>query len=339
MTGVQFERLFNMIKRQRIVKETKRKIEILFIVACAFSCITACQNNSSNQETVQTVSYDRASAGGNLGTAASCEGVLEKMINDSCVKVTGASASAEDVIYTLDSYYYNPDENIVAYGIKVTDLEGNRLSTEKKAEIEKNMSNDTMTISFGSYNEITMYESISDDSDFYISGVDLMADEGRAAHGKLNFMTISNGDHEYTLSLPDYSVKSKSVNYKVFTSEELEKCVTGEKTLTLVFDTKYEQSELDDELEQKKKELGDAFNEEDYGYIMYSSIQLKMNDGSLVDILNDKEVGTHVKNQLSGISVDLGLESYQVVLDDSVDLYQVNSVLVDGVEHVVDKTE
>lgn len=72
---------------------------------------------------------------------------------------------------------------------------------------------------------------------------------------------------------------------------------------------------------------------------MYSSIQLKMNDGSLVDILNDKEVGTHVKKQLSGISVGLGLESYQVVLDDSVDLYQVNSVLVDGVEHVVDKTE
>ena len=154
MTGVQFERLFNMIKRQRIVKETKRKIEILFIMACAFSCITACQNNSSNQETVQTVSYDSASVGGNLGTAASCEGVLEKMINDSCVKVTGASASAEDVIYTLDSYYYNPDENIVAYGIKVTDLEGNRLSAEKKAEIEKNMSKDTMTISFGSYNEI-----------------------------------------------------------------------------------------------------------------------------------------------------------------------------------------
>lgn len=72
---------------------------------------------------------------------------------------------------------------------------------------------------------------------------------------------------------------------------------------------------------------------------MYSSIQLKMNDGSLVDILNDKEVETHVKKQLSGISVGLGLESYQVVLDDSVDLYQVNSVLVDGVEHVVDKTE
>lgn len=53
---------------------------------------------------------------------------------------------------------------------------------------------------------------------------------------------------------------------------------------------------------------------------MYSSIQLKMNDGSLVDILNDKEVETHVKKQLSGISVGLGLESYQVVLDDSVDL-------------------
>ena len=152
-------------------------------------------------------------------------------------------------------------------------------------------------------------------------------------------MTINDGDHEYTLSLPDYSVKSKSVNYKVFTTEELEKCVTGEKTLTLVFDTKYEQSELDDELEQEKKALGDAFNEEDYGYIMYSSIQLKMNDGSLVGILNDKEVGTHVKKQLSGISVSLGLESYQVVLDDSVDLYQVNSVLVDGVEHTVDKTE
>ena len=339
MTGVQFERLFNMIKRQRIVKETKRKIEILFIMACAFSCITACQNNSSNQETVQTVSYDSASVGGNLGTAASCEGVLEKMINDSCVKVTGASASAEDVIYTLDSYYYNPDENIVAYGIKVTDLEGNRLSAEKKAEIEKNMSKDTMTISFGSYNEISMYESISDDSDFYISGANLLADKGKAAQDKLDSMTINDGDHEYPLSLPDYSVKSKSVNYKVFTSEELEKCVTGEKTLTLVFDTKYEQSELDDELEQEKKALGDAFNEEDYGYIMYSSIQLKMNDGSLVGILNDKEVGTHVKKQLSGISVSLGLESYQVVLDDSVDLYQVNSVLVDGVEHTVDKTE
>ena len=38
-------------------------------------------------------------------------------------------------------------------------------------------------------------------------------------------------------------------------------------------------------------------------------------------------------------AVGLGLESYQVVLDDSVDLYQVNSVLVDGVEHKVDKTE
>ena len=99
------------------------------------------------------------------------------------------------------------------------------------------------------------------------------------------------------------------------------------------------QKNKNDELEQKKKELGDTFNEEDYGYIMYSSIQLKMNDGSLVDILNDKEVGTHVKKQLSGISVSLGLESYQVVLDDSVDLYQVNSVLVDGVEHTVDKTE
>ncbi len=37
--------------------------------------------------------------------------------------------------------------------------------------------------------------------------------------------------------------------------------------------------------------------------------------------------------------MSLGLESYQVVLDDSVDLYQVNSVLVDGVEHTVDKTE
>ncbi len=184
-----------------------------------------------------------------------------------------------------------------------------------------------------------MYESISDDSDFYISGANLLADKGKAAQDKLDSMTINDGDHEYTLSLPDYSVKSKSVNYKVFTSEELEKCVTGEKTLTLVFDTKYEQSELDDELEQEKKALGDAFNEEDYGYIMYSSIQLKMNDGSLVGILNDKEVGTHVKKQLSGISVSLGLESYQVVLDDSVDLYQVNSVLVDGVEHTVDKTE
>ncbi len=51
----------------------------------------------------------------------------------------------------------------------------------------------------------------------------------KAAQDKLDSMTINDGDHEYTLSLPDYSVKSKSVNYKVFTSEELEKCVTGEK--------------------------------------------------------------------------------------------------------------
>ena len=118
MTGVQFERLFNMIKRQRIVKETKRKIEILFIMACAFSCITACQNNSSNQETVQTVSYDSASVGGNLGTAASCEGVLEKKegvyIGDSDVDLATARNSGTDVI--MVGWGFRDEEFIMSLG-------------------------------------------------------------------------------------------------------------------------------------------------------------------------------------------------------------------------------
>lgn len=318
-----------MGKRQDIAGKAEKLIVILFVLSGVMMCITGCQEKTQTQG----VSYDNTSIGGNLGTAAGCDGMLEKMINDSCVKVIGASVTAGDVRYTLDSYYYNPSENIAAYGVRVTNSDGGQLSNDKKEKLKTDFSSDNLYFSFGVYNEKCTYEEISDDNDLHISGVNILADRGEEKLSKLHYLAVMAGKEEYDINLPDYSVESKCVNYRVFTAEELKKCMTGEKTLTMVYDTSQREKELKEELKEKKKELGDNFNEEDYGYVMYTDVKLKMKDGRQIDIYNENGVGKNVVFELSGVDESMNLETFQVLLDDNIDMSQVYSVVVDGVGH------
>ena len=310
---------------------TARKIAVL-ICTCvtALVCAGGCQKKTQTQEPENDVVETR----GELGTDAGCTGELEEMINASCVKVLGATVAAGDLMYALDSYYYNPSENLVAYGVKVTDIDGWQLTDDKKEEMKKALSSDEIVLSFDVYSEKNIYEKISDDTDLYIYGVNILGDGKDDNLTSLHSLEIIDGDREYALSLPEDGVnaESKCVSYRVFTAGDLKKCKTGEKTLTMVYDTTQKQKELEETLETEQKELGDSFNEEDYGYVLYTKVELKMQDGSLVDIINDGTVGSHVLKEFFAMDTGRNLQTLQVMLDDSVDMSKISSVVVDGEE-------
>mgnify|MGYP006960465976 CR=1 FL=1 len=317
----------NMKRKYR----TARKIAVLICVCAAvLACVGGCQKKTQSQEPESDVVVTR----GELGTNAGCTGELEEMINASCVKVSGATVTAGDLMYALDSYYYNPSENLVAYGVKVTDIDGSQLTDDKKEEIKTALSSDDIVLSFDVYSEKNIYETISDDTDLYIYGVNILGDGKDDNLASLHSLEIMDEDREYAISLPEDGVnaESKCVNYRVFTAGDLKKCKTGEKTLTMVYDTTQKEKELEETIEAEQKRLGDSFNEEDYGYVLYTEVKLKMQDGSFVDIINDGTVGSCVIKEFEAVDTGRNLQTLQVVLNDNVDMSKISSVVVDGEE-------
>lgn len=309
------------------------KSVITLVLCIGITCATGCEK--SDGKITSDVSYDSSSIGGDLGTVAGCHGSLETLINSYCISVNGSSTIAENMNFNLANYYYSSSDNIVAYKIVVTGNGGNTITKAQADKLLNMYDNDQISVSFGIYNEKTICERVVDDELFCISGVTLLGDcEFHTNSTQRNLTILIDGETRY-LSLPNYSVDNGMTECDVSLVKDLNKCVIGEKTVTIVYDTTEKQSLLNKELKTKESELGDFYNEEDYGYEMYNEINLKMKDGSLILLDGDDGLGKHVQESLYGVSIQNNMQTLQVLLDDEVDLSEVHSVIIDDIECAV----
>ncbi|MGN0393981.1 MAG: hypothetical protein ACI4EF_01335 [Coprococcus sp.] len=270
---------------------------------------------------------------GSMGTDIGLDGMWEEVINKEYVEIQNEYRLIDDIKYSLEDYYYCSDNCIVGYSIKITKSDSTNISDEQYKELRYMFDEGYMEVGVENVSFTYVNNEMTKKGDaVYLSGLILLSEclQTEQSDAGLKKLYLDVDGKNVDFQLPDFNEPYERVEFNTDGSDKLKSCKINDVSISIVWNLNNVIGEFDKELEQKENELGESFNEEDYGYDVYKDITLLYNDGTKKDIVKD---GNIVIDSTDAFGEDRTAEkrsNLQILFADEIDADNISQIMIDG---------
>lgn len=284
--------------------------------------------NSSVQYTVKQ--------SGTLGTDAGLKGVWKKIVDKEYVCLEEGSNYIDDYCFTLKEYFYDLDIGMMVYKIQVTYRNSLELTKEQFDILSDDFNKDNILISART-GSVCIDVLKKEGKNVYLYGNQLLSGidskervNNFSDNSYVKYIELWWNDKMIYFPLPEYGQEEEKLIFDTSSMGSIYACQLGEYGLNIVWNLDNVISQFKEEMEIKRKELQNNFDEESYGYILYDTIKLMYNNGTQKTIIGNGKNKIKIWDMSDDEREEEKIANTRIAFDEKINLDKVEMIIIDG---------